>query len=778
MRRIAAGLLALAAAAPALAWAAEVIQAPEGGRAFLLGKGRVWCGSLPEGWGSDSERRAVRPPRGDAGTGARAAGAGEVKVADSPEACAASKAVITLVATERWPEIDPASVVFHPDEGRLELKGDRLEQVAVGWQAGDKSGQETCLAPTAATGAGSRRPPPQLCVVPVERGLPSDAALRWAPARGRFGADVTTYDQNGQRAEPATFELRPARVIINQVLSPTRAVDVSAGTGRIALAHPRAVSGVDCGLARCEVSEGAIVVRGVPTPATHLTMQLRLAPRIQLAREGKLETSASVNLPLLHCPLTLLSGTPLRDADDVQILVRMDPRCSRETRLRWTVGAEPVEVVRSVRVEEALLVLLRAGRIASGNVTITAARADSEGGIIGSVTSKTVPAPRPRAAIELPGYGKIDFVPTNRPAQLTVHGAGERARLVPLPVDGVYTVRGDKGRHTVRGEENVGGFVSLRFGHRIEGLPGEFASTNLAVLAEQVQRPVREASVPAAFGPTKDRALPLIEFQCAGENGDPETLVPGKPGRIVYESRDTCRVTLHQDRLRPEDGLQEVVLEIDVSRARGGARPEASVKERLVLRPGGESRTFYLKGVTEQFDHVVVRASHVVDETRYVLSPTSRQAPPSVQWSARVEGGWARLYATVAIPAGLYRMNEPTGQLTLNFGVLSRLTWLDRNGKEGLLGLELGLMGVGLIPQRPSGTTAIPRTLAAVAGFGLRVDLGAGAAVGIHLWGAYEFRSEYRYGGVQNDPNSGTVAPHWALFFGPSIAIGNAGTNL
>jgi hypothetical protein len=173
----------------------------------------------------------------------------------------------------------------------------------------------------------------------------------------------------------------------------------------------------------------------------------------------------------------------------------------------------------------------------------------------------------------------------------------------------------------------------------------------------------------------------------------------------------------------------------------------------------------------------VIRASHVVDESRYVLSPTARQSLPSLQWSATVEGGWVRLYATVAIPAGLYRMNEPTGQLTLNFGVLSRLTWLDHHGKEGLFGLELGLMGVGLIPQR-SGTADVPRTLAAVAGAGLRIDLGAGAAVGVHLWGAYEFRNDYSYLSRPGDMASASKAPHWALFFGPSIAIGNAGTNL
>jgi hypothetical protein len=207
----------------------------------------------------------------------------------------------------------------------------------------------------------------------------------------------------------------------------------------------------------------------------------------------------------------------------------------------------------------------------------------------------------------------------------------------------------------------------------------------------------------------------------------------------------------------------------------------------MVLRPGGEPRVFYVKGATAQFDHIVVRLSHVVDETRYVLAPTARQSPPSSQWSATVEGGFARLYVTLAIPAGLYRMNEPVGQFTLNFGVLGRITWLDRNGKEGLLGLETGLMGVGLIPQRQGSVGDAPRTLAAVTGLGLRVDIGGGAAVGIHLWGAYEFRRDYQYvpeGHPKVDFNDVQMvsslphAPHWALIFGPSISIGNVGTNL
>ena len=133
-------------------------------------------------------------------------------------------------------------------------------------------------------------------------------------------------------------------------------------------------------------------------------------------------------------------------------------------------------------------------------------------------------------------------------------------------------------------------------------------------------------------------------------------------------------------------------------------------------------------------------------------------------------------------------MNEPTGQLTLNFGVLSRLTWLDKQGREGLLGAELGLMGMGLI-QRP-GAIDYPPTIGAVAGVGLRVPLGPSAAVGVHVWAAYEFRDAFRYkldpnaaGGCDANAGGGfpagcRTAPRWAFIFGPSISIGDVGRNL
>ena len=69
---------------------------------------------------------------------------------------------------------------------------------------------------------------------------------------------------------------------------------------------------------------------------------------------------------------------------------------------------------------------------------------------------------------------------------------------------------------------------------------------------------------------------------------------------------------------------------------------------------------------------------------------------PAVQWTLVVGEGHVRFYATAAIPTGLFHITAPSGILTLNFGVLSRLTWLDQEGHEGLVGLELGAMGISL----------------------------------------------------------------------------------
>lgn len=756
---------------------ADVVQVPEGGKPVpVIGKGVV-CGPLQGGWTIDSaDRRLVTPPAPTAPNLARTL---EVKIADTPGACATSKQTVTLIALGAWPELDPGGVVFYPDDGKLELKGQRLKGVQVAWSAPpvDKTparqGSDACLEPSQ-----SKVPS---CVLPLQTGLPADAQLTWLPAFGRFGPDVTTFDTFGNRVDRDTLRLRPARIVLSKPLIETTGVDVTAGPARVALAHAEVVSSVDCGIASCELAERAVVVRSVPNPVTQVTLRLHFAPRVYAQRGDALDSVVSTTLPILSCPMTIVAGSVVRDVDDPSAVVKLDPSCGRDpNKLHWLAGGDQAEVHSVVKANDGVYVWLRITRMPSEKVTVTATRPELDNTIVASATAKTVPLPTPHVSLTLKGHGKIDFVPTNRPAQIAVSSVGEVGGLYPITLPGAYTVYDDNGVKEIRAAESAEGFVSLRMAYRLTTLPGELANADLVEIIEHVQRAVREAAVPAPIGASAyaPGGQPMIELICGGEGNASHRVEPGHLYRIPWNARDSCRVVIHRERVNASDGSQEITLDIDVTKADGTPRAEAKVSEHMVLVPGAATRVVPIKGGLQQFDKIEVRVAHVVDESRYVVS-TSAPAKPGVlaaQWSAIVDGGYLRLYATATIPTGLYRVNDPSGQLTLNFGVLSRITTLNREGKEGLFGLELGVMGLGLAPQKSN--VEFPVTLAVVGGIGFRVPLGSGASLGIQGWVAREFRD----GPIKVMNADGTTteahAGSWSFIFGPSISFGNVGLNL
>jgi hypothetical protein len=264
---------------------------------------------------------------------------------------------------------------------------------------------------------------------------------------------------------------------------------------------------------------------------------------------------------------------------------------------------------------------------------------------------------------------------------------------------------------------------------------------------------------------------PLLEMLCADENGRATRIPPGAEASIAYAQRDSCRLVIHRERFKPEDGTQDVTVDVSVTKVDDTPRAEAHVNERLILRAGAQPRVFWIHGVHGQFDRLTVRVAHVVDEAHDVGGSEIFANLPAAQWSIVVGQAHLRFYATAAIPTGLFRITAPSDVLTLNFGALSRLTWLDREGHEGLLALELGAMGIGL-----AATPGFPRTLAVLGGLGVGVPIGnrgepTQASVNLHAWVAYELRDEF-------PPPPAPPASHWSFLFGPSITIGSVGTNL
>ena len=773
-------------APPRSAGAVPLIEVPAGADFIALPKDSVLCDKPPEGFVADATRKRLRPRMGFAPgyeVGAR--------IAPKASACSEGGSAITLLVTGDHPSFDLDSVSVSVDGGRIELSGQRLEGVRIGFAADGRTGSDVCLAVTRESEAPPRSagavPLPQRehCAVNIPQDLPADPrrlTVLWAPASGRIAADMLVYDRRGRALPKDQLQLPIARIVLQRMFPASRTVDLGSNEGRLQLEHPEAVSSVECGSARCELVDGQAIVGSLPATAQSLAVRVRLLPRVFISHGESTDSGVSDTLSVLRCPLSVVSGEPLRGADDLQILVRLDPACSAKVdQLRWTVSSDPADVVRVEARPDGTYVLLWVGRIARDRVTIVASRAEN-GSVLAVTNTKTIEVPAPNSGVSLPGFGEVDFIPRNRDADLTISHVEVSGTLVPISVRGAYTITQRADRYSIRGDSASNGFTSVRFAYRSLHVPDVFADTDFAHLIDPVQRPIREASVPAPIGASSLGQQPVVELHCSDDDGKLVLVASGSSRHIAFDRRDSCRLLLHRARIPADSGEQRLDLTVTVTTVGGAERGEAHLSQQIRLRHGDETEVIWIRGAKEQFDRIDLHLTQVIDETLFAQGDRTPIALPSSQWSIVTEDAHFRFYATAAIPGSLYRFSSDpgdlgTGPLSLNFGVLSRLTWLNDSGHEGLLGLEGGVMGMGLATDRE-------RQLALVTGVGIAIPLGnpnepTQAAINIHAWLAYTVGS--RTAPLLDDmgvfQRKVKLNP-WAFVFGPSITVGSIGVFL
>lgn len=599
--------------------------------------------------------------------------------------------------------------VFLADDGQLELRGHHLAAAHVHWQKAGHMGDVACDPAS-----------DDVCRVPSEPGA------SWLLGAG----DAVTIE----------------RTELAMLVRPDAVLDTFALGSTVPLRHADLISAVDCAPAACVLDGDSLLVSNIPASTPSLAVHVRLAPHVVLRRGDLVESSPTLRIPIVRCPLAVASGPPLRDVEAQTIVVQIGGRCAREpARLRFQIGGAPVE-----RRDLANgYVALRVHRTESDELAI-AALSDAGDGVIAQVRATTRAAPPIHVALEL-AHRAIDFIPTNVAAAATVTSADWDGALALAPIAGVYEV--DHG--TVRGQPAAGGTVAMRV---VLSRKLPFGDVEIATLGEPVQRPLREAT---SFAPLS----PLVDMICDAGDG-PRSLAAGTTTHVPFDHQDSCRLVLHRERLDPGLGVQHLQLEVDVTRVDGSPRSEARLSRRIRLAHDTTPRTLFLRGAESRFDRYTVRLTQDDDSHEDDL--------PSAQWSIITGRGHARIYATSAIPTGLYRVadRDHSGILTLNFGVLARATWLDSLGHEGILCAEAGALTVGL--ANDTSTTGKSLTqIATVMGLGLSVPianraLAAETSVNLHAW--IELEPSRAFGS-----GSGSA---WAFVFGPSITVGNLGADL
>jgi hypothetical protein len=646
-----------------------------------------------------------------------------------------------------------------------------LQGVAVAWRSNTASGVAVCDSPRQE--AGSER-----CLFEVGHGLPADPAsgsLSIVPAGGRSGNDVTNYDLDGKPMPAGALSLTPARVLISNVVPPDASIDLSTGRGEVELTHPDAIVGVECGVQRCELSRKGLLVHSLSSNVSSVDVKFQLLPGVFQAKGTGFEATPTAHLAVVHCPMSVPSGPLLRETENACLVLRIEGRCAREVPgLRFLIGSDAAEVLATVVEASGTDVLLRIGNVSVSALTVTAVHGDDSSVALAVARVETMTPPRSSASLEIPGHKNLSFIPTNRPAIVHSPPIGAHAHWVPIPVPGVYSVEKQGPDYLVTGDPDASGLVALRFGYRDSSLPGELAEADLGVLTSPLQRNIHEANLPAPIGGSALGPNPIVEFVCGTPRDPAERITPGVTAHLPFESRDNCRLVFHRDRLPLSYGTQKLNLEIDVVDSDGGMRAEGHVAETIVMRPGREPIYAWINGVKAPFDRVLVRLSHAADEAHYVGGLEIQSGAPEVKWSAILGTGHARLYATTAIPTGLYRFGDAahSGVLSLNFGIVSRLTWLGSDGHEGFLGLESGVMAIGLTNDKSTSGSSLTQ-VGLIAGLGISVPIAnrstpTQASINLHAW--YEVDISHHPGDSQ--------ASRTSIIFGPSISIGNIGANL
>jgi len=744
----------------AAAASAETLQAPFGGRAIPLGS-RVACTPVSGGWSVASGGRTIRPPEAASAVGTLT----KLKVAADAGGCTSSRETIQLAVVGPTPVAEPASVTFFRDEARVDLRGRRLKNAVLVWRSTTKSGSTACRFSKAEPGA-------ELCSFELGRGLATDPralTLTLLPEGGRAGDDVVTFDGAGKSVNPASLLLVPARVVLARLVPPDAAVDLATGRGEVALARPDVITGVDCAPARCEISAGSLLVRGLSSETDSVDVKVQLASGVFLQVGERLEPQPTLRLAVLHCPMSVVSGPPLRDTASARTVIRLEGRCGHDpSTLRFEVAGQPRQVLASEADPSGVDLLLAVGNTDADAIKITVAAKTDPSVVVGAVETETRSPPEVHATVGIPGRANLDFIPNNRPAIVHTRRPEGVGHLVVLPVDGVYRAL-DETQQTVRGEEDAAGLAALRFAFRVPTLPGALADADLAVLSDPVQRSIHAANLPAPLGQFAPRGQALVELVCGAESSA-IVIAAGATRHLPYEMRDDCRVEFHRERLSPSYGTQELKVVVDVLSPDGASRGDGHVAETLLLRPGTRPLYSWIHGVASPFDRVVVRVSHVADHAHYIGAAEVDSGAAGAKWTLILGTGLLRLYATSTIPTGLYRFGDKThsGALSLNFGIVSRLTWLDSEGHEGLVGLEAGIMTFGLTADKSTTGESLTQ-VGLVTGLGVGVPIAnrssaTEASINLHAW--FE-RDVSRVSGRG-----------FAFIFGPSISIGNVGTNL
>jgi hypothetical protein len=665
----------------------------------------------------------------------------------------------------------PSSARLFVDEGRLELRGVGAG-ASVWWRfEPGRWRSDACVAPAGAEAAaacsvavgiedaraGLAHGPPEVLRLPPGTPAPAGEGLPelWAHLGRRVG--TLGLDELKVPIEKTVFDAPLVRA---------SSVEAWREQNVLPLALTGAVASVNCRPGSCWVADDGAAILAVPPAASDVvTFSARLRAGYALQTADGLVTSVTFNLPVARCQLRPLAPAVLAGTEDHLLPVILGERCPGDMNDLAAETTPPSAAFIERFAADSRRADVRLGHVPKGidSLELRLVRASTRV-IVGStrLDVRTRYAPVQVHLLDAK-VGELSVIPTNRDVRLEWASNDRKIGpdIVPVSLPGYYGIRRVDGVTYIRGENRTVGEIPLVFAYQPAGLAG---GAPLVTFESDEHFPVRAVNVPVSLAADDPRTGKMISLICRDSSGAEREIAPGDFVSLPWSSRGSCHLRVDRSVLTAEDGTQHIRVTLAITSPSG------------VVRDGGFSRVMALSAAADTdalwfgpgnpmlpFDHISVHLSHD-DEPGYYVVSGGPSGIPSRRYQLVFGDARLRVYGSATVPTGLYRVTRgvDSGVLQFNAGIIARLAFLDREGKEYPLDLELGLLGTDL-----SGHAA----LSVVAGPGITVPLlnpqqAAQAAIGIHAW-------------VEWAPGrTGDGRRPFAFIFGPSISLGDFGANL
>jgi len=670
---------------------------------------------------------------------------------------------------------------IYVDENRLELRGGDLKRALVWWRAGTgvwtaaacveatdgDDGTATCDAPLSREGVHSALSSGNLDVLRLPPGMPAPAAFEppevWPAEGGR-----TTSGPVALEALRAPMQ----RIVLSPPLWRTTSIEAWREQAVLPLEYPGVVTSVNCRPAGCWLSEdGASIIVATPSVGDSVTVGVRLRERVAMRQGDGLVGSTVVSVPMARCQLRPLTTMVLAGSEDFRLPVELGERCPTDLSDTATETTPPSASYLERREGDGKHLDVRLGHVPrrADSMELRLLRASTRA-VIGTARLDVMASYVPSEVNLVDGeLGELAVIPTNREVRLQWAGVDPRlaANIVPVALPGYYSLRHEGGDVLIRGATRSAGAVPLRFAFVVPA-PAEGqqrAAEPLVAFESEAHFAVRQVNVPVSLAPDDQQTGRMFAVFCRnGTDGQEREIAAGELVTMPFAARGSCRLRIDRHSIDPSQGTQRIRVTVAITSPNGAPRG-GGFSQVVVLATGTTLESVWLgaSDTMRPFDHMSVQLSHDELPGHYQIEGQA-SGQPGRRYQMVFGDQHLRLYGSAAVPTGLYRVTSGAGAGVLQFsaGVLARLALLDREGKEFPLDLEFGLLGTNLSDRAD---------LSVVAGLGVTVPLlnpqeSTQAAIGVHAWAEY---APTRHGA-----NTKPVA----FIFGPSISLGDFGTNL